>query len=77
VNGSIVTLTHTTGADNGDWFGDISNLDNFTLGALIRSNVIIAPLTDNSVLGEAWYYNRALSVGEILHNYNVTKWRYL
>ena len=27
-------------------------------------------------IGEVWFYNRALSAGEILYNYNSTKWRY-
>ena len=30
----------------------------------------------DGLIGEAWLYNRALSAGEILHNYTCTKWRY-
>uniref|UniRef100_A0A6M3KLJ7 Putative lectin/glucanase superfamily protein n=1 Tax=viral metagenome TaxID=1070528 RepID=A0A6M3KLJ7_9ZZZZ len=29
------------------------------------------------IVGEAWIYNRVLSAGEILHIYEITKWRYL
>lgn len=32
--------------------------------------------TWNGLIGEAWKYNRALSVEEILHLYNATAWRY-
>ena len=31
----------------------------------------------DGIIGEVSVYNRALSAGEIMHNYNATKWRYV
>lgn len=37
-NNVAVSLTAATGANNGDWFGDLTGADNFTIGAELRSN---------------------------------------
>ena len=37
INGTIQALSFTNGSNNGDWFGDVPNLDNLTLGATRRN----------------------------------------
>lgn len=39
VNGVVQTLTWTSGANNGDWFGDTADRDNLTLAARQRTTV--------------------------------------
>jgi len=39
VNGSTETITTRSGANNGDWFADTADRDNFTIGALKYSSV--------------------------------------
>jgi len=38
VNGVTHTLSVTSGSNNGDWFGDTANRDNFMIGAIKTSN---------------------------------------
>jgi hypothetical protein len=43
VNGTLQTLTVVTGANNGDWWGDTSNRDNFTIGGVklsVETNIL-------------------------------------
>ena len=35
-----------------------------------------SPLSNSGRIGEVWFYRRVLSATEILHIYNVTRWRY-
>lgn len=56
---------------NSTTVNDLSTIDEFNLGAL--------PFPTNfwiGTIGEGWVYNRELSLIEINHVYNATKWRY-
>ena len=64
-----------TGTNNGDWFADTLNRDNFAIGALFYNSIRINYLTGK--IGEVWVYNRVLTLVDLLHIYNATKWRYV
>jgi len=51
----------------------IQSTNNFAIGS--RNAAVSVPLA--GIMGEVWVYSRALSVGEILHIYNTSKWRYV
>lgn len=70
---TLQSLSVAAGANNGDWFADTGERDNFSVGVCHR-DTLINYLT--GTIGEVWVYSRALSAAEITHNYNVTKWRY-
>jgi hypothetical protein len=38
LNNNSQSLSFVVGSDTGDWFGDVSNVDNFTIGALVISS---------------------------------------
>lgn len=76
VSGVQVAQTFEVEVDKTVWFSDCTGLDNGRLGCINyvsggNSNFIL-----NGNIGELWFYNRALSVAEALHNYNCTKWRF-
>ena len=74
INASPQTLTATAGSNNGSWFGDIVNVDNFTIGSEIRS---LTPVNNlNGGIGEMRIYNRLLTTAEVLYNYGKTMLRY-
>ena len=62
VNGAAETLTIVTGANTGDWFGDTSLLDNFSLGAIKRA--LETGFLKGDV-GEVIMYDTGLSAGDI------------
>jgi hypothetical protein len=64
------SLTVHSGANNGDWFGDISNKDSATIGVSRRTSDV---LHFNGSIDEPRIYNRALSAQEIQRIYNEEK----
>lgn len=50
-----------------------TTLDTFNVGRLVRTSAGAPMLGD---IGEVWAYSRALTLGEVQHNYEATKWRY-
>lgn len=67
VDGIAESLTTSDGS-----LGDITIANDMWLGE--RGDNIL-DLTGS--MGEQWVYNKVLSVGEVTHIYNNTKWRYL
>ena len=62
INGTNETLTVRSGVNNGDWVGDTTARDNFSIGAAkttTEANFL------NGDIAELVYYNRALNVGEL------------
>lgn len=62
VNGTAQTLTAASGANNGDWWSDITGADVTALGALVRSSASLFGAID---LAELIVYNRVLTPGEL------------
>lgn len=62
VNGTNQTLAAATGANNGDWFGDTTLRDNFTIGGGINTS---AGQFFKGSLAELILYSRRLSDAEI------------
>ena len=62
VDGVSETLSVDGGANNGDWFADTTGRNNFTIGALHRSSVVL-PFNGN--IDEVSIWNTALSAGDI------------
>jgi len=54
--------------------GSISTTDDLYIGKSIDAGISGDPFS--GILGDFWYYSRALTPQEITHNYEVTKWRY-
>lgn len=65
-NGVKQALTTQGGSNNGDWFGDTSNRDNFIIGALKRDTV--SDYVDGQI-GSVTLYDDVLSLKEIRDNY--------
>jgi hypothetical protein len=64
VDGSVETLSEQqAGANNGDWFGDVSNRDNLIIGALKRSTD--DPYYFDGTMDDVAIWNRALSQADI------------
>ena len=61
INGIPQDLTVSNGANNGDWFADIANRDNITIG-VAKWNAVINYV--NGSISDVRIYNRALSAGE-------------
>lgn len=63
LNGIEQTLFSYQGSNNGDWFGDISGLDNLVIGDLINGTTAF----DNwqGLIDEPAFWNRALSSDEV------------
>jgi len=68
------SLTVSGGANNGDWFFDTTNRDNFSVGNVIRS---YNANHYKGYIGDVILYDRALTTYEISHIYRATKGRYL
>ena len=66
VNGVPQTLSIPGGINNGDWFGDISNRTNLTVGGLLLTS---QNWSINASLDEVAVYSRELSPTEILDHY--------
>jgi len=62
VNGVAQTLTEASGANNGDWWADITGADVTALGALVRSAATLCGAID---LAELIVYSRVLTPGEL------------
>lgn len=62
VNGVAQTLTEASGANNGDWWADITGADVTALGALVRSAATLCGAID---LAELIVYDRVLSDAEL------------
>lgn len=62
VDGVQQILTTTIGANNGDWFGDVSSLDNLSVSILRRTN---DTQFLHGYMKEAFYWNRVLTDDEI------------
>lgn len=73
IDGVSQTVNVTSGSNNGDWVGDMSNVDNLSFGRLYRPTPVSF---HQGTQGGALYYNRALTAGEISGNYNQTRGRY-
>ncbi len=76
VNGAIPAQTFAGGgASTATWFSLLTGLDNGRLGSTNYDSggERFAP---TGLFGEVRFYNRALSIGEIKRNRQVTQWRY-
>jgi len=73
LNGTIQTLTFVSGANTGDWFGDTSGRDNFTVGGMRRDVDADFLMGD---LCEVIMYDATLSPGQIVqvHKYLAKRW---
>ena len=70
IDGVNQALTVAAGANDGDWFADISARDNFTIGNLIRSSAIAH---FPGLIDDVRVYNRALTAAEVKQLYNMGK----
>jgi hypothetical protein len=76
LNGVAETLTVSTGVNNGDWFGDLTGRDSFTIGALTRtSSVNFAKCEIGEVL-VANFYPTAAEVKDLISGNIPFKWQY-
>ncbi len=72
VDGKKESLTIVKGSNNGNWFKDLSGIDNFVIGnCLIMKPYIVPYLTGN--IDEVLLYNRPLTEGEIKYIYNLER----
>ncbi len=62
------------GADYTKFFNAVNDIDDVSLGGLNISTGRTIYL--GGVIGEVRIYNRVLTAGEVIHNYQVTRWRY-
>tara|TARA_Y100000310_G_scaffold310544_1_gene355898 strand:+ start:4740 stop:5426 length:687 start_codon:yes stop_codon:yes gene_type:complete len=72
-NGTVDTISATSGTNLGSWFADIPNRDNITIGCRGRTT---PDDYINALVGEIWVYSRVLSTNEMKGIYNFTKGRY-
>ena len=76
LNGVAETLTVSTGVNNGDWFGDLTGRDSFTIGALTRtSSVNFAKCEIGEVL-VANFYPTAAEVKSLISGNLKFAWQY-
>ena len=68
INGVKQTLYNEIGSNNGNWFGDLTGANKFTIGALVHNNGEIHGSV-NGIIDEVAIYNRALSPEEIKAHY--------
>lgn len=61
------------GSNNGNWFADTPDRDNFSIGAKLS---LTPSAYFTGVIGEILVYNRDLSAEEVMNNFQATKWRY-
>ncbi|MFH1642648.1 MAG: LamG-like jellyroll fold domain-containing protein [Nanoarchaeota archaeon] len=67
VNNILQSLTVQTGTNNGDWFADTDNRDNWAIGALKYNSGIVNYF--NGLIDELAIWNRSLEASEILKIY--------
>jgi hypothetical protein len=67
VDGIEQALSINSGANNGDWFADVSNRNRVALGVTKFSGVIAGPL--EGILDEVAVYDRELTEAEIVSHY--------
>lgn len=80
-----ITGTYVSGAQSVYVNGVIDSTPLATTGSIDNDNVSLTigmrPTAEDQdyagTIGEVRIYNRALGAGEVLHNYQATKWRYL
>ena len=63
VDGKVETLFTVFGSNNGDWFADVANRDNFNIGAMYWNEG--AHYNFNGSIDDVRIYNRVLSAGEV------------
>jgi len=68
INGSEQTLTVSSGSNNGAWFGDNTNLNEFSIGRVVRSVNDIAKFT--GAIDEVGIWSEALDSTSISELYN-------
>lgn len=71
VNGQVESLTTDTGSNNGNWFADTSNRDNWVIGVLYRST--LAAFFTGEIKNVA-IYNVPLTPETISKHYQVGVW---
>jgi len=74
LNGAPKTLAVSSGENGGDWFGDVSNRDNFTVGALLWSGGLNSPYDGD--ICEILVYDSVPSVTDrgLIEAFFATKW---
>ncbi len=72
INGVKQTLYNQQGSNNGNWFGDLTGANTFTIGALVYNNGEIHGSV-NGIIDEVYIYNRALTAEEIKIQYEGNK----
>ena len=68
IDGDSKTITVGGGADEGRWFADISNRENFTIGALKHNSAIESPMNGN--IDEVAIWDVALDADAVSAIYN-------
>jgi hypothetical protein len=71
INGADDGLNLNNDENNGEWFGDTANRDNFVIGALHYNSQYTSHF--NGSIDQVQIWDRALSADEILNLYNGTK----
>ena len=74
INGNQTTLTVSAGSNTGQWFGDITSINQYCIGGLKRGTQFYSPLA--GAIDEALIFNRALSAQEIRRMYAVGTGRF-
>ena len=70
-------LFYFNGAFDSESIGTTTAFPNWAGACRIGGSIAGGTTYLKGSIGEVRIYNRALTVGEILHNYNATSWRYL